>query len=266
VPPRRDVEEQVYAQLYGEPSEPCGGEPKRVIGDRVRELPAREELEPAPVPPRLSRLDDALSWAAAQVFVFRRAAHSGRAGIARAGASARGGRPLALAGVTAAIFMLVAVAVLSGGSPDAPEPRAAASSAPDRSAERKQTVAREAREARRRRAARRKRAARRRAAERAEDRRAEAAAARERETVKLVCVEGAGCVPPGTVIKRRAPAEDGERSSASADGDDDDDGSGHDDDSSAESEDDGSNAGADVDVETSGGDEPGDFDVDVDVD
>ncbi len=255
MPPRRDVEREVYAQLYGEPPETSDGEPTRVIGDRVRELRPPEEPEPPqPPPPRLSKLDDALSWAAAQARVLKATVRSGRARVAPRSAPASRGRPLAAGAIAAALLALGVVGAFSGGSRGAPEPRATASAAPSPSGESRRAAANEAREARRRQLSRRRRAARRRAAERAEARRAEAdqvqAQAPPRGTA-MRCAEGQECVGEGTVVRRTQSNGDGDEGRSSA---------------RQEVDEPSGDDGDDFEVDTSDADDAENINIDVDVD
>ncbi|MBA3420585.1 MAG: hypothetical protein H0U12_01600, partial [Thermoleophilaceae bacterium] len=77
VTPRRDVEGEIYAQLYGEPSEPEDPGATRVIDGDHRTRPVREDPEPEPPRPRAL---EALGLAAvARVGSVKKALRSARA-------------------------------------------------------------------------------------------------------------------------------------------------------------------------------------------
>lgn len=159
VPPRRDVEGEIYAQLYGKPSEPPDPGATRVIGPEPRELPPRLEPEPPP-PPRRTRIHRLGLALGARFGRLASAVGTARARAATAPARRRERRAIALGALLAGVVALGAVAGLSVGS-GGESPRPAAPPSEPSAAERAADVAAaEARESRRRRAARKRRLAR----------------------------------------------------------------------------------------------------------
>lgn len=250
--PRRDVEGEIYAQLYGEPPEAPADGVTRVISDEVYgwEAPLGPERPP---PPPLSRFDAALAGAAAWLSGAKASVHTARPTQGPRLMPAAGHRGLAIGALLAAVLALGVVAVSSGSDERSPSALRIAA-APPPSDPVAQVLASEAREARRERASRR-RAARRRAADRAEARRADEAPARESQReATVVCVEGQGCLPPGAVVSRQ-PDRSSDQSSDGAGGQ-----------PTERSGDEPSAGGAGVNVDTSNVDDAGDIDVDVEVD
>jgi hypothetical protein len=237
VTPRRDVEEEIYAQLYGERSKPRDPRSRRVIDGDHRLRPAREDPEPAP--PRLRALEalglvaaagvrsvkEMLSSARAQS--LRDAARSTRArgrrdGVrstrtqglremvhsARARATDELGSLERRAGLGAlAVGLLVLVTGLSASFLEEPHrvagppPEPAANQPAADSAARE---AREAREARRRRARSRRAAAERRREERAAVNSDQAPAddtypSTQAPPTDVVCPENIGCTPQSSL-------------------------------------------------------------------
>ena len=253
--PRRDVEGEIYAQLYGEPPDAPADGVTRVISDELYGQEAPLGPERPPTPP-LSRFDAALAAAAAWLSGAKASVHSARPSQGPRLMSPTGHRGLAIGALVTAVLALGAVAVSAGSDQRSPSaPRIAA--APPPSDPVAQVLATEAHEARRERAARR-RAARRRAADRAEARRAREAEARESQReATLVCAEGRGCLPPDTVARRQPDSASDQSSDQSSDGGDE---------RSSEPSGEESSGPAEVDVDTSNVEDTGDIDVDVEVD
>lgn len=214
--PRRDVEGEIYAQLYGEPPEASDPAATRVIGDEPDEPRAPQDPD-RPPPHRPSWFEAAVAATATLMAGVKTAVHSARTRAAPAGRFTEGHRGLAIGAVAAAVIALGVVAGLSVGSGDEPARGPGVAAGPSPSGQPAQAVASEAREARRRRAERRaarrqaarRRAKRRKAAQRAEASRAEAAEAPAKPSgIELLCVEGQGCAPRGTVVRPRARDDD----------------------------------------------------------
>jgi hypothetical protein len=227
VSPRRDVEGEIYAQLYGEPPEASDPAATRVIGDEPDEPRAPQDPD-WPPPHRPSWFEAAVAATAARMAGVKTAVHSARTRAAPAGRLTEGRRGLAIGAVAAAVIALGVVAGLSVGSGDEPARGPGVAAGPPPSGQSAQAVASEAREARRRRAVRRaarrraaRRADRRRAAQRPEASRAEAAEAAETPATpsetELLCVEGQGCAPRGTVVRPRARDDDADERPAERD-------------------------------------------------
>lgn len=229
--PRRDVEGEIYAQLYGEPSEPQDPGSTRVIDGDHRTHPVREEPEPEPPSPlealglaaaaRARSVKEALDSARAQglrdalrstrATGLRDAVRSARAqGLRDALRSAPGRaadglagreRRLTLGALAVALIGLVLIAGLSSGSGDEP-PRVAGpppgAVANELAADSEARKAR-AREARSRKARRRRAAAKRRREERTvasvyQAPADDSSSADQAQTTDVRCPEDSGCV------------------------------------------------------------------------
>ncbi len=117
--PRRDVEEEIYAQLYGEPPEASDPAATRVIGDEPDE--PRAPQDPARPPPhRPSWFEAAVAATAARMAGLKTAVRSARARATPPGALGRERRGLAIGAVAASVIALGVVAGLSLGSGDEP--------------------------------------------------------------------------------------------------------------------------------------------------